>query len=58
MEKEDAQFLNQLLKSLEDAYTKLEKSYNKNDTDGFDKAKEIIIKIQKEIFEIINGKQS
>lgn len=54
MKKEDNLFLNQLINSLEEASKKLEKAYEKKDYDNFDKSKKIMLKIQKEISEIIN----
>ena len=54
MKKEDNLFLNQLINSLEEANEKLEKAYEKKDYNNFDKSKKIMLKIQKEISEIIN----
>ncbi len=49
MEKEDIVFLSQLIKSLEDSEKKLEKAYEKKDSDEFNKSKKIMINIQGEI---------
>lgn len=53
MKKEEIQFLNQLVKSLEDAERNFRKSYEKRDYDKFNKSKKMIIRIQKEISEMI-----
>jgi len=53
MRKEETQFLNQLVKSLEDAEKNLRKSYEKRDYEKFNQSKKIMLKIQKEISEII-----
>jgi hypothetical protein len=53
MNKEDMQFLNQLVNSLEDAEKNLKKGYEKRDSDKFNQSKKIMLKIQKEISEII-----
>jgi len=53
MKTEDIQFLNQLIKSLEDAEKNLAKSYEKKDYDKFNQSKKIMLQIQKEISEII-----
>ena len=52
MEKEDVEFLIQMVKSLENAELKLEGYYNKKDYENFDKSKKIFINIQKKISEI------
>ncbi len=53
IKKEDIQFLKQLVKSLEEAESKLEKAYKKKDYEKFNKSKKIMLKIQKQIEEII-----
>lgn len=53
MNKEEIQFLNQLVKSLEDAEKNFRKSYEKKDYDKFNQSKKIMLRIQKEISEII-----
>ena len=53
MKKEDNLFLKQLVSSLEDAYVKLERAYERDNADDFNKTKKIMLKIQKEISEII-----
>lgn len=47
------QFLNQLVKSLEEAGKNLKTSYEKKDYDKFNQSKKIMLRIQKEISEII-----
>ena len=51
--KEDVSFLNQLVKSLEEALLKLEESYEKKDYENFNMAKKFILQIQNKISEII-----
>jgi hypothetical protein len=53
MKKEDNLFLNQLIESLEEAGQKLERAYEKKDFENFNKSKKLILKLQKEISEII-----
>lgn len=47
-------FLNQLIKSLEDASEKLEESYKKKDQDKFNKIKKFMLRIQEQISERVN----
>ncbi len=49
MKREDIQFLNQLIMSLEEAGSNLEKAYKKEDYENFNKSKKIMLRIQKEI---------
>lgn len=51
--KEDVSFLNQLVKSLEEALVKLEESYEKKDYENFNMSKKFILQIQNKISEII-----
>jgi hypothetical protein len=53
MKKEEILFLDQLIKSLEEAEKTLEKSYRKRDYDNFNKSKKIMLRIQSEISEIL-----
>ncbi len=53
MKKEEVLFLNQLTKSLEEAGKNLEKSYQKRDYESFNKSKKIMLRIQKEISNMI-----
>ncbi len=53
MIKEDILFLNQLVKSLEEANEKLERAYKKEDYNEFNKSKKIMLKMQNEISDII-----
>jgi len=53
MNKEDILFLSQLIKSLEEAAKNLEANYKQKDYESFNKSKKIMLKIQKEISEII-----
>ncbi len=53
LKKEEILFLNQLINSLAEAEKNLEKSYEKRDYDGFNKSKKIMLKIQKEISNMI-----
>jgi hypothetical protein len=53
MKKEDIPFLNQLVKSLEEAESKLEKTYEKKNYEEFNKSKKFMLKIQRQISEVI-----
>ncbi len=53
MKTEEIQFLNQLIMSLEEAGANLEKAYTKKDYENFNKSKKIMLRIQKEISDII-----
>lgn len=52
MKKEDIEFLNQLIKSLEEAGRKLKESYEEKDSDMFIKSKKFILQIQRKISEV------
>lgn len=54
MKNEEILFLNQLIKSLEEAEKNLEKAYEKRDFDIFNKSKKIMLRIQYEISEILS----
>lgn len=51
MKKEDAVFLNQLTKSLDEFGAKLQEFYRKNDVDNFNKTKSVMMNLQKRILE-------
>ena len=53
MKRDDISFLNQLVKSLEDAEIKLEKAYKEGDADDFNESKSFMLKIQKQIKSIL-----
>lgn len=53
MKKEDLPFLSQLIKTLEEAESKLEEAYKKEDYEKFNRLKKFILQIQKKISEII-----
>lgn len=53
VKKEDIPGLNQLIKSLEDAFIGLEESYGKKDFVRFNDSKKFMIDIQKKIAEAI-----
>lgn len=53
MNKEMIPFLNQLVKSLEEATIKLEQAYDKNDYEMAEKLKKFILEIQKRMSEIL-----
>jgi len=53
MKNEEILFLNQLIKSLEEAEKNLEKTYEKRDYENFNKSKKIMLRIQAEISEIL-----
>ena len=49
---EEISNLNQLVKTLEDAFEKLRKAYEKRDPENFNRSKAILIQTQRRIFEI------
>ncbi len=53
MENEEILFLDQLIKSLEEAGKNFEDAYQRRDHDNFNKSKRIILRIQYEISEIL-----
>ncbi|MDP3027639.1 MAG: hypothetical protein Q8N63_08085 [Nanoarchaeota archaeon] len=54
---EQLQILAQLVDSMEIAIDKLEKSYQNNDSENFQKSKKTISDFQQKILEIIKGNQ-
>ena len=55
MKRDDIPFLNQLVKSLGDAGTRLEKAHIKKDAEEFNKVKRFMLQIQKQISDILTG---
>ncbi len=53
MKKEEILFLTQLIVSLEEAQEKLEKAFKRKDYDQFNQSKKIIIRVQKEISNLL-----
>lgn len=53
VKKEDVPFLNQLIRSLEEAELKIEEAYMKKHDERFNKAKGIAMEIQEKISEVI-----
>ena len=53
MKKGDISFLKQLVMSLEDAEIKLKKAYEKRDTEEFNEVKSFMLKIQRQIGDIL-----
>jgi hypothetical protein len=53
MKNEEILFLRQLVKSLEEAEKNLESNYEKGDYENFNKSKKIMLRIQKEISNIV-----
>jgi len=53
MKKEDAAVLNQLVKSLEEAGSRLEEAYDRKDSENFEKMKKFISGVQSKISEIL-----
>jgi hypothetical protein len=53
MEKEDVLFLGQLITSLEELELKLEKYYKEEDHENFIKIKRMMLKVQREISDMI-----
>jgi len=54
MQRSDISFLNQLIASLDESEEKLEEAYKKKDSEEFDRTKRFILKIQKQINEILS----
>lgn len=52
-EDEQISLLNQLVKTLEDSFEKLNKSYEKKDPENFNKSKAILVQTQRRIFEAV-----
>ncbi len=53
MKKEDAEIIEQLIKSLREASDILDESYAKNDFQKFNQAKKLVLQIQNKILEIL-----
>jgi len=53
MKKEDLEFVDQLVKSVEESEVFLEKSFNEGDFNKFQEAKKLILKVNKQIEEIV-----
>jgi hypothetical protein len=53
LKREDLNLLRQLVSAMEEARMKLENYYQMNDVDNFNKAKKLILQIQKMIAEVI-----
>lgn len=53
MKKESVQFLSQLVLSLDEAEAKLENAYGENNIENFNKAKKLILQINRKIAEVI-----
>ena len=51
--KEEVTFLNQLVKTLEEAESKLEQAYEKRNHENFNRLKKLILQVQKKISEVI-----
>jgi len=56
VKKERIPFLNQLIKSLEEGSSRLEKSYDKKDYELFNKLKKFMLRVQMKIDEVLNEK--
>jgi len=50
----DIMFLNQLVKTLEEAELKLEEAYDEKNYESFNNVKKLIIQVQKKISEVLN----
>ncbi len=55
MKRDDIPFLNQLIKSLDEAIPKLEKTYKKKEAEKFNETKKVVIDIQQKISEILEA---
>lgn len=53
MKTEEINFLKQLVSSLEEAEKSLRESYETKDSSGFNQSKKLMLRLQKEISEII-----
>ena len=53
MKREDISFLNQLVRSIEDAELKLERAYKNKDSIEFNDLKRFILHIQKQMQEVL-----
>lgn len=53
MNKGDIDFINQLVKSLEDSEVKLEEAYKQGDSETFNNIKRLMIKIYSQLKEVI-----
>ena len=49
----DISILNQLVKTLEDSFSRLEDAYEKKDSENFNKLKRTIIRMQRKISETV-----
>jgi len=56
MKKERIPFLNQLIKSLEEGSSKLERAYEKKDYEEFNKVKKFMLNVQMKIDGVLNEK--
>ena len=54
MKKEDIVFLDQLVRSMDDAEVALEKSFNSGDYSGFEKARGLILKLNEQMGVLLN----
>lgn len=50
---EEGEFFNQLVKTLREASLRLEETYEKKDQVEFDKAKKLMIQVQRKISEVV-----
>ena len=55
MKKEEAMFLNQLAKSLDELEARLEEFHKNSDVDNFNRAKSIMLNVQKKILEVADA---
>ena len=55
MKKEDISFLKQAIKYLEESLPVLKESYEKKDEEKFNHTKKVILEVEEEIMEVLNG---
>ena len=53
MKQDDIDFINQLIKSMEDSEIKLEEAYSKGDSEAFNNTKKLMIKIYSQLKEVL-----
>lgn len=53
MKVDDIDFINQLVKSLEDSEEKLEEAYKQGDSEAFNNTKKLMLKIQSQLKEVL-----
>lgn len=55
MKSGEVEFLDQLVRSLDDSFNEMHKSFKKKDAEKFNAAKKMALKINEKIIEVLNG---